>query len=191
MSGSTSLETPAAPVDVARAGGDEAGAAAGTAVLDAHHPGHSTAPLPIPSPQHRGTAMADQWPLRDFIELASLPGAVPSARLHSRAVLWEWHLAALSESAELVVSELVTNAVTASYSLADISPVRLWLLADTVRALIVVWDGNPQLPKRIDTDEAAESGRGLLLVEAISSRWGAYATPQMGGKAVWALVEKT
>jgi hypothetical protein len=57
--------------------------------------------------------------------------------------------------------------------------------------LILVWDGNPQLPVRVDPAEDAESGRGLLLVETISSRWGTYATPQLGGKAVWALIAET
>jgi hypothetical protein len=159
------------------------------ALSSTYYPGQGSLPPPVPSPPRQGTALADQWTLRDFIELAPLPGAVPCARLHVRQVLWPV-LVALSESVELVVSELVTNAVAASGSLEHISPVRLWLLADTARALILVWDGNPQLPVRMDVDEAAESGRGLLLVEAISSRWGTYATPQRGGKTVWALIEK-
>jgi hypothetical protein len=32
---------------------------------------------------------ADRWPLRSFLELGALPGAVPCARLHTRQVLWE------------------------------------------------------------------------------------------------------
>ncbi len=135
--------------------------------------------------------MADEWPLRDFIEFGALPGAVPCARLHARLVLAEWGLTALSEPVELTVSELVTNSVAASYSLEHISPVRIWLLADKARVLILVWDRSPQPPVRINTDGDAESGRGLLLVETISARWGFYATTQMGGKAVWALIEET
>jgi Histidine kinase-like ATPase domain len=190
MSGSMSLDTPPVPVGVARAAGDGTGAAAETGAFSPHAPGQGSLP-PVPSPPHEGHALADQWPRQDFIELAPLPSAAPCARLHAQQVLWEWRLAGLNESAELVVSELVTNAVAASHSLEQISPIRMWLLADTVRALILVWDGNPQLPVRLAVDAAAESGRGLLLVEAISSRWGSYATPQTGGKAVWALIEKT
>jgi len=36
--------------------------------------------------------MADEWPLRDFIEFGALPGAVPCARLHARLLLAEWGL---------------------------------------------------------------------------------------------------
>ncbi len=129
--------------------------------------------------------MADEWPLRDSIELGALPGAVPCARLHARQVLWEWGLAALNESAELLVCELVTNAVAASTSAECVLPVRLWLLADKSQVLILVWDANQQPPVRLNPGDEAESGRGLLLVEAISQRWGSYATPELGGKVVW------
>jgi hypothetical protein len=40
---------------------------------------------------------------------------------------------------------------------------------------------------RIDADGDEESGRGLLLVEAISAQWGSYPTPATRGKAVWAI----
>ena len=54
------------------------------------------------------------WPLRSRVELGAFPSAVPCARLHSRQVVWEWGLRAVAETVELVVSELVTNAVKAS-----------------------------------------------------------------------------
>lgn len=53
-----------------------------------------------------GPSLASSWPLRDFIELSGLPGAVPCARYHARQVLWEWQLPGLAEDAELLVSEL-------------------------------------------------------------------------------------
>ncbi len=40
--------------------------------------------------QYQGTSMADEWPLQSFLELGALPGAVPSARLHARHLMWEW-----------------------------------------------------------------------------------------------------
>jgi anti-sigma regulatory factor (Ser/Thr protein kinase) len=131
--------------------------------------------------------MTGDWPLRDAIEFGPLPGAVPCARLHTRLLLAEWGLAGLTGQAELVVSELVTNAVAASRQLPGISPVRLWLYADSTRVLIAVWDANPQLPVRAGTDELAESGRGLLLVESLSTEWDAYPTPGYGGKMVRAM----
>ncbi|HEY5990606.1 MAG TPA: ATP-binding protein [Streptosporangiaceae bacterium] len=131
--------------------------------------------------------MPDEWPLRSVIELGALPGAVPCARLHTRQVLWEWGQTGLSEAAELVVSELVTNSVTATQSIHSEFPVRLWLLSDNSRVLILVADASPQPPKRIEAVDDTEGGRGLLLVEAVSSHWGWYATRQRGtAKVVWA-----
>jgi anti-sigma regulatory factor (Ser/Thr protein kinase) len=150
--------------------------------------GKMDAPVPIPPPRHRGNWMTGAWPLRDYIELGALPGAVPCARLHARQLTWEWRLTRLSESVELVVSELITNGVAASRSLERIFPVRLWLLADKARVLILVWDPSPQAAVRIEANEEAESGRGLLLVEAISDQWDWYPTQEIGGKVVWATV---
>jgi len=92
----------------------------------------------------------------------------------------------VSDSVEILVSELVTNAIHASWALDQAFPVRLWLLSDKAQVLILVWDANPRPPIRMDTDENAESGRGLLLVETISDQWGTCAI-DAGGKAVWAL----
>ncbi len=134
--------------------------------------------------------MAEEWPLQDFLELGALPGAVPCARLHAGHVLWEWGMTELSESAQLLVSELMTNAVKASQSLEWVFPVRLWLLADREHVFILVWDANPQTPVRVDASEDAEGGRGLLLVETLSAQWNWYLSPELGGKVVWCLLTK-
>jgi anti-sigma regulatory factor (Ser/Thr protein kinase) len=131
--------------------------------------------------------MAAGWPVQDFLELGALPGAVPSARLHTREMLWEWSLTALSDQAEQVVSELTANAVAAARTMPQIPPVRLWLLANKTQVLILVWDACPQPPALIEAGDYAESGRGLFLVQAFSDRWGSYPTSLMGGKVVWAL----
>jgi anti-sigma regulatory factor (Ser/Thr protein kinase) len=102
-------------------------------------------------------------------------------------VLWEWGLTGLSADAELLVTELVTNAIAASRALEQISPVRLWLLADPARVLILVWDASPLPPAPANTSQDTESGRGLLLVEAISQQWDWYFPHQTSGKIVWAL----
>lgn len=132
--------------------------------------------------------MKDDWPLRSYLELGVLPGAVPCARLHAKQMLWEWGLSKLSDSVELLISELVTNAIRASQSTEHASSVRLWLRSDKNMVLILVWDGNPQLPVRIDATEDAEGGRGLLLVEAVSDRWNWYRPDGWDGKIVWAEV---
>ncbi|MGH3402050.1 MAG: ATP-binding protein [Streptosporangiaceae bacterium] len=135
--------------------------------------------------------MKDDWPLRSYLELGILTGSVPCARLHAKHVLWEWGLAELGDSVELLVSELVTNAARVSRSTENASFIRLWLRSDKSRVLILVWDSNPRAPVRIDVTEDAESGRGLLLVEAISDRWNWYRPEGMGGKIVWAEVSLT
>jgi anti-sigma regulatory factor (Ser/Thr protein kinase) len=129
---------------------------------------------------------ARQWPLRSFLELGAFPGAVPCARLHARQMLWEWQLTGLSDIAELLISELVTNAVQISHADAQNTPVRLWMLANQTRVLILVWDSSPLPPVRMSTNEGDENGRGLLLVETLSMRWDWYFLPQHnGGKVVW------
>jgi anti-sigma regulatory factor (Ser/Thr protein kinase) len=137
----------------------------------------------------RSAPFAVQWPYQSFLELGALPGAVPCARLHTRLVLREWGLAALSDSTELLLSELVTNAVRASRAVWH-DAVRMWLVSDLGQVAIFVWDASPQPPARADPGEDAESGRGLLLVEALSERWGFFGYDG-GGKVVWALLEAT
>jgi anti-sigma regulatory factor (Ser/Thr protein kinase) len=183
MTGGMRADTPWAPTGTLRAVGGieyEAGMpAVGGPVIGGM-------PLPVPPARHQGIIFG-QWPLRDGIELGSLPGAVPCARLHVRHVLWEWGLTQHSENAELVVSELMTNAVALPRPESAVPPVRLWLLADQTAALILVWDGSPLPPVPSDPGPDAESGRGLLLVEAVSTRWDWYLPSQAGGKVVWAL----
>ena len=149
--------------------------------------------------EERPTAPAlSDWPFQSYLELGALPSAVPCARLHVRQVLWEWGLHALTDTAELIVSELVTNAIRASQGLRGnryaghwmpgAPPLRLWLHGEPQRIAVQVWDGNDQLPTRQATDLGAESGRGLLLIEALSLAWGSYRPHDSSGKVVWAVV---
>ena len=130
--------------------------------------------------------MPQEWPLGTFLELGPYPEAVPCARLHARLVVGEWGLGGLADSTELLVSELVTNAVRVSRLLRQRPPVRLWLRSDGVRVLVAVWDASPRSPVRVDAAEGDESGRGLLLVESVAARWGW--NPERGGKVCWCVV---
>lgn len=188
MSGSTSQCAPA-PAGVARADGCGTGAGHRTwPPPSAGHSAKSQAPALAPSSRRPEDAREHRWPLQDFIELGALDSAVPCARYHARHILWEWRLTQLSDDVELVAAELMTNAVSASRCLDWPYPVRMWLLADKGSVLIVVWDANPQPPVRIDPAGDAESGRGLLLVEAISIRWDWRALPDAPGKVIRALI---
>lgn len=183
----TSQLCPRALVAVAAGLRELAGAGSSTAVPVPRRSG-----ILVPDPpaiDHEERALSG-WPLRTYLELRALPGAVPCARLHARQVVWEWGLAELNDETELVVSELLTNAIAASAAVADTPLVRLWVLSDGGQVLILVWDASPRRPVRVEADEEAEGGRGLLLVEAISSRWGCY-SPLDGttGKVTWAAIQ--
>ena len=125
------------------------------------------------------------WPLRSRLELGAFPTAVPCARLHARHIALEWDLRALAGTTELLVSELATNAIRASAGL--LSPViRLCLDSDRHCLVIGVWDGNDQMRARQDAGPDSEGGRGLLLIESLSTDWGAYR--KASGKVVWAMI---
>jgi anti-sigma regulatory factor (Ser/Thr protein kinase) len=131
---------------------------------------------------------APGWPRQTHLELAALPTAVSCARGHVRSVALEWGLPGLADTAELLVSELMTNAVRASQALPAPGPpvVRLWLASDRARLVIHVWDGSDQAPVRQHAGPAAESGRGLMLVEHLAKDWGCYR--KANGKVVWAVM---
>jgi len=132
------------------------------------------------------------------LDLRPLDTAVPSARLHARAVLLAWGLRRMAPDAELITSELVTNAVRFAIEAAagaEPLPVRFRLSARMnghaiTGAVIEVWDAHPALPERASGDPAeATGGRGLVLVEAYSARWGSYPT-KGGGKVVWSVLAR-
>ena len=133
-------------------------------------------------------------PLRSYLELGALPTAVPCARLHARHVLREWGLNRLAPDSELLVSELVTNAVQATAG-RDAAAVRLRLSGDSARVLIEVWDADPRAPAPKDLgehgtpDPQEEGGRGLFLVAALSARWDWYPTREPAGKVVWCVLQ--
>ena len=103
-------------------------------------------------------------------------------------MLWEWGLTAFSESTELLISELVTNAMRISWATAQYLPVRLWVVSDRAQIVIFVWDASPLPPVANDAVDDAENGRGLMIVQAVSARWGWDFPPGMGGKVVWAQI---
>jgi anti-sigma regulatory factor (Ser/Thr protein kinase) len=116
---------------------------------------------------------------------------VPYARLRARHLAREWGLAGMAETIELLVSELTTNSVQAMAGQDGQPIIRLRLLADSARVRIEVWDVDPRPPAPNDSaadgtpDLQAESGRGLLLVAALSTRWAWYATREPMGKVAW------
>jgi hypothetical protein len=117
------------------------------------------------------------------------------ARRHTVEFARRWGLDAVSDPAELLVSELMTNAFEASQSCLDrrhdparaAAPLQLRLAVVLGRLRIEVRDHNPRPPMPDDPDTYEEHGRGLLLVESYSEGWGYHRLPN-GGKAVWCVV---
>jgi anti-sigma regulatory factor (Ser/Thr protein kinase) len=153
----------------------------------------------VPVMCEQAAAPTVRWAIQSVLAIAALPTAVPCARLHARNVACEWGLDDLADTVELVVSELVTNAVQASvdhdgrprYSPEQgLACIHLRLSTDEIAALVEVWDENFRLPAPTRAGLDDESGRGLMLVNALAERWGWDLPPSGRGKIVWALVER-
>ncbi|KUM78352.1 SpoIIE family protein phosphatase [Streptomyces curacoi] len=106
------------------------------------------------------------------------PVEVGRARAVVREQLHEWGLAKLAYTAEVLVSELVTNAVRHSHS----RPVELRLVrGDTL--LCEVDDDDHDLPTLLNAGSGEETGRGLRVVSTLAREWGTSRTS--AGKTVW------
>ncbi|MFJ5641724.1 SpoIIE family protein phosphatase [Streptomyces sp. NPDC093223] len=110
--------------------------------------------------------------------LALDPAEVGRARAAVREQLHAWDLARLADPAELMVSELVTNAIRHSHG----RPVQLRLIRDET-LLCEVDDDDHTLPTLLGADRGAETGRGLRVVSTLAREWGTSRTA--AGKTVW------
>ncbi|GLW72767.1 hypothetical protein Kpho02_50660 [Kitasatospora phosalacinea] len=108
-----------------------------------------------------------------------LPDAVMHARRFTARTLRHWSVDEEADTALLVVSELVTNAVAHTQG-----EIRLDLTLTGDRLRVAVNDASSRAPVRVESsDWEATGGRGLLLVAAMSAAWGS--VPLGGGKQVW------
>ncbi|WP_261570955.1 ATP-binding protein [Frankia gtarii] len=108
---------------------------------------------------------------------------VPIARAAAVGHLRSWRVApSVVETAELVVAELTANA-TKIRTAEGVIALRLTVVEGTLT--VEVWDGSDATPVLMEPNADDESGRGLLLVDALSLRWFWY-RPPAGGKVVWA-----
>ncbi|MFH8607972.1 SpoIIE family protein phosphatase [Streptomyces sp. NPDC018029] len=142
-------------------------------VLDMLGPGDRDDDIALLAARFDGIAPSDvaYW----FLEPEN---ATPSrARRLARSALVRWGLEELTDSVELLVSEVVTNAVRYASR-----PITLRLLrTDVLRC--EVGDDVPQLPRLRQARATDEGGRGLYLVNKMARRWGA--TRLSTGKVVW------
>ncbi|MFF0777559.1 SpoIIE family protein phosphatase [Streptomyces sp. NPDC003720] len=106
------------------------------------------------------------------------PAAVGRARAAATRRVTEWGLGELAMTTELIVSELVTNAVRYARP-----PIRLRLVRGA-RLSCEVSDASPTAPRPRHARSTDEGGRGLLLVARLAQHWGARHTAD--GKIIWA-----
>jgi anti-sigma regulatory factor (Ser/Thr protein kinase) len=131
---------------------------------------------------------------QQYLELSAHPNAAYHARRHVRRVLSQWGREDLVDTAELVASEFVANAVKATRDLDTCTEDEaiygtteyIWMNVYRSGEAVVleVWDSSrtPPVQRRASLDE--ENGRGLQIVDALAKDWG-YRWPRTGGKVLW------
>ncbi len=123
------------------------------------------------------TRPALRRPLR--LSLMAGPAAPAEARGHVRAAIDAWDVPVDPSVAELLTSELVTNAIRHEPG----ESIKLFITCSCGHLRVYVHDTSRALPMPVDAPADAEAGRGLMLVASLSTDWGCYRTPT--GKAVY------
>ncbi|MDX3247025.1 SpoIIE family protein phosphatase [Streptomyces sp. ME18-1-4] len=138
--------------------------------------------VPVPQPDDIALLLARTHALAaDHVvswEVPADPAAVAEVRARATRQVAAWGLAELAMTSELIVSELVTNAVRYATP-----PIRLRLLLDS-RLTCEVFDASSTAPRLRHARITDEGGRGLFLVAQLAHRWGARYTT--AGKIIWA-----
>ncbi|MFF0205694.1 PAS domain S-box protein [Streptomyces sp. NPDC005017] len=110
--------------------------------------------------------------------LPAVAAAVGEARAFLTKTLTDWDCAHLVDDARLLVSEVLTNAIQHAQG-----PLNLHLRRNATEFTVEISDRSPQLPQPRPASLDDESGRGLLLVDALADGWGV--RPNDDGKTTW------
>jgi anti-sigma regulatory factor (Ser/Thr protein kinase) len=116
---------------------------------------------------------------RACLQLQPKLESVRDARAFIRDPLKRWGLEDLTDASELLVSELVTNAIR----YASTGEITLRVILEPDSLVCEVHDSSPALPRVLQVDKDAENGRGLHVVSQLATKWGARRT--LSGKVVW------
>ena len=117
-------------------------------------------------------------PVRHRRALPSTPASAGEARRFVDDALADPQVVPVVYAATLLVSELVANVVLHSGT-----PLEVVVAVDGARVRVEVHDGSPRMPVRKNYSSLSGTGRGLMLVDRMSSAWGTEPTP--AGKVVW------
>ncbi len=175
---------PGGGTETAPAGGAVGGVGAAPWWPEALRSGEPPASIAVEVAHGRGDVAFD---------LPAAPGAPGAAREIGARVLGVWGMGGFVGDAELVLSELVTNAVrhgtpgeVASYGYGNV--IRIRFLRRGRQAVCAVQDPSARVPAPREPDLLLETGRGLHLVGCFSREWGVVPVPPRG-KYVWALFD--
>ena len=121
------------------------------------------------------------------LALPSTPESVPVARWHVRNALDSHGLGEYAVDAEIITSELVTNAVQhARCDVTETVRITLARASGSEAVIIAVSDSSPHGPVIREAPAGRERGWGLRIVESLCVDWGWHPAP--GGKAVFAIL---
>ncbi|MFJ6070527.1 ATP-binding protein [Streptomyces sp. NPDC093065] len=148
--------------------------------------GRTGLPLPVP---HAARPVPGDGPASAALRVACSGEGFARARVFTRDTLREWSLEHRGDDAVLVVTELVSNAVTHAVpsAAAGAPEVGLGLVLGPARLTLTVSDPGDDGPVFNPSDGSAlrEHGRGLCIVDALAEEWGWTPRPP-AGKTVWA-----
>ena len=134
----------------------------------------------------------DHLPTSQALSFTAADSTVPAIRRWVSIVIGELGRHDRRSDAELIISELATNAVKAAPG----KLIKVMVTRDGAESILSVWDPHPELPEMqpdpladLDNDDFERNGgRGLLLVLSAAIDWGCTPTPDQGGKWVWARI---
>ena len=164
-----------------------------------HHAGHEpSSPRPpggepaarLPQPDGPGRLAsgphgAERRAETSTFDLPATPASVRAARVGVHDLLTARGVAdEVCDNAAVVASELLTNALT--HAAGERILCRLHVLADRIRIEVEDQARGPGLPMLRKSGPDDQNGRGLLLVDALSSDWAVTRTPDRAGRVVWA-----
>jgi two-component sensor histidine kinase len=118
--------------------------------------------------------------------------AIAIARTFTLQTMQKWGVNDRADDIVAVVTELLTNALRHALPQAESTasppsswPIKVGLLHPGSHVVCAIADPSTQMPELREPDWQDESGRGLLVVSALSDHWGTCAAPDEQGKVVW------